>query len=106
MASLREQLAADYAAAIGGYEQKFQWEGTWYPCVRTTEPAALESGPGGDELMVSDRITAALAVFKGGVLPKQGDFIDGYKLQVQRADPNFGHVVLWCAPPLNLQETS
>lgn len=102
MASLNDDLAADYADAISGYEQTFSWKGKPYSCVRTTDPAALMIVVGGEEVETRERITAPLSVFPGGRCPQQGDMIDEYALQIVKADPNVGHVVLWCAPPMNM----
>ena len=104
MASFRDELAADYLDAIGDYEQTFLWNNKPYPCVRTTEPAALLVMVGGDEKMTQERITVPLAAFAGKTVPKQGDLIDKYALQVVKADPNVGHVVLWCSPPMNMEK--
>ena len=104
MGTLRDDLAADMAEAIGDYDQSFEWKGKSYPCVRTTDPAALTVGPGGDQDGISDRVTVALPVFAGGRLPEQGDLVDKYALQILKLDPNVGHLVLWLGPPMNLQE--
>ena len=74
MGSLRDELAADYADAIGGYEQTFEWEGETFACVRSTDAAGLSIRPG-------------------------GGLLDGYSLQVKRVDPNIGQIVLWAGPP-------
>ena len=109
MGSLRDELAADYAEAIGGYEQTFEWEGESFACVRTTDVAGLTLRPGGggfEEQDITDRITASLPlVLANGVVltdlsaPVVGDLLDGYSLQVKRVDPNVGQLVLWAGPP-------
>ena len=104
MGSFADDLAADLADAIGDYEQTFVWNGETLPCVRTTDPAALMQGPGGTEEDISDRITVPLSALDPDDLPTQGDLIDGYALQILRTDPNVGHLVLWCGPPMNMNE--
>ena len=102
MGSLADDLAADYAEAIGGYEQTFDWNGHTLPCVRTTAAAALEAYPGGDEGNISDKITVALSDLPDGETPAAGDFIDDGSLQITSTDPNVGHLVLWCTPSMNM----
>ena len=100
MASLADDLAADYAEAIGLTEQTFEWEGQTLPCTRTTAPTEGMTSMGGDEFMVSDRITVALSEFADGTLPAFGDFVDDEALQIQKVDPNIGHLVLWLVDPM------
>ena len=100
MASLAADLAADLAEAIGLTEQTFEWEGDEFACTRTTAPAEGMTGLGGDEFMVSDRITVALSVFTDGTVPACGDFVDDGAFQIQKVDTNIGHLVLWLVDPM------
>ena len=104
MPSLADDLAADLAEAIGLTEQSFEWQGVDYPCTRTTAPTDGMTSLGGDEFMVSERITVALAVFTDGVLPTFRDFVDSDTLQIQKVDPNIGHLVLWLVDPMSFKE--
>ena len=106
MGTLRDDLAADYAEAIGDYEQTFEWKGNTVPCIRTTAPAGVDDDPGGQELQASDRITVAIADLPKGKWPAQGDLVDRNTLQILKDDLNVGHLVLWCGPLLNLRAGS
>ena len=103
MGTLRDDLAADYADAVGDYEQTFEWKGETYPCVRTTAPAGVDDEAGGEQLQISDRITVAIADLPAGKRPIQGDLVDRYRLQILKDDFNVGHLVLWCGVPLNMR---
>lgn len=106
MASLADELTADLAEAISLTEQTFEWQGTEYPCTRTTAPTEGETGAGGQQFKVSERITVALSVFTDGSLPTYADFVDDEALQIQSVDTNIGHLVLWVVDPMFFQASA
>ena len=82
--SLGEELAADLAAAIGGYEQRFIWRGTSYACVINHDTSILATSKAlfaaGNYPQIGHTITVAgiarqvKQVGKAGLEAKAGGF--------------------------------
>lgn len=98
MATLREQIAADMAAAIECYEQTFEWFGDSYSCVRRDEPTMAELQDAGGFV---EQAKYFLVVAKGaftGDLPADGDLINSGTHQIKSVrghkDPASAQLVL------------
>ncbi|HEX8312165.1 MAG TPA: hypothetical protein VF614_12655 [Chthoniobacteraceae bacterium] len=84
--TLREQLAADAAAAIAGYEETFQLGGKDFPCVRRDQPTAMDLQESGGFIEGVDYwLVVAKAAFPSrNAWPTDGDGINGNAHQVKR----------------------
>jgi hypothetical protein len=83
MPSIRDELAADVAAAIALYDQSFEWHGNPYACVRRDTPTAQElQDAGGFIENVLYWLVAAKSVFPGydpanpATFPQAQDLVD------------------------------
>ena len=86
MATTREQIASDLAAAIVLYEQTFQWLGGTFPCVRRDQPTMAEMQEAGGEIEgVLYYLVVAKSVFNGPQnFPKNGDLINSDTHQIKK----------------------
>jgi hypothetical protein len=84
--TLREQLAADSAAAIAGYEETFEHGGADYPCVRRDQPTAMDLQESGGFIDGVDYwLVVAKSAFPGrAAWPQDGDGINEDTHQVKK----------------------
>ena len=99
MPSLADELAADLADAVGGYEQTFEWKGRDFPCVRNSAAAGAKDMPGGWIEGVDFTLLVSLAVFAGGDVPQIGDLIDSNAAQIKMIDPNIAQMIIHAGSP-------
>lgn len=100
MPSIRDELAADLAKAIGIYGETFEWNGLTLPCVTREEPSGSDLADAGGFIDgIKLWIVAAKSVFPGGIFPEDGDLVNDGAGQIKKIkgvkDSTAPQIVLW-----------
>jgi hypothetical protein len=102
--SLRDDLSADLAAAVGDYDDVFEWRGNRYACVRSRPQGKFEMlSAGGYIDSARGTLVVVKSLFARDNWPQNGDMIDGDRFQIIDIDgkeqPSTVHLMIHFGPP-------